>query len=283
VLCPGTRARTSRAPGHAQRARPCRHWTNDGGRSEPATSAICRGPTSLAVSRSRRPSRRTGTRGSVATGVTEAAITNHAIADFVRRWGRCRDLYGSLKGSIAYIERVARRSGRLPEHVSLNDLRYEVGQLVDAPSYGGTHLVVHIDEVMMRVRELVQMRDHFIRWQSDADVAPLEWSMFARSINRALSAFQAHVVAGEPLGDETPVTAYAVGALQLANDIALDTPARVCKNEMCGRPFTRQRGRSEYEQHRISGLKYCSRSCARAQGERERRRRVKSAKAGEPA
>lgn len=70
-------------------------------------------------------------------------------------------------------------------------------------------------------------------------------------------------------------TIYSVAFLQLYNHMAEGATVRQCANENCSRPFVRQRGRAEYGQHRTSGIKYCSRECARAQAQRELRRRRK--------
>lgn len=90
--------------------------------------------------------------------------------------------------------------------------------------------------------------------------------------------FSVRLDVGFPSPVDVPVTAYSAAALQMVNDIALGPTYRTCMNETCGRTFTRQRDRAQYGQHRISGLRYCSRSCARAQGERERRRRARQEK-----
>jgi hypothetical protein len=67
---------------------------------------------------------------------------------------------------------------------------------------------------------------------------------------------------------------YAVCCLELFNHLAEHANVKVCANESCRRVFVRQRGRAEHGQHRTRGIKFCSSHCARAQAQREYRRRV---------
>jgi hypothetical protein len=69
------------------------------------------------------------------------------------------------------------------------------------------------------------------------------------------------------------VTAYSAMMLEIVNDIATGTAWRRCANETYPNLFARQQGRAEYDQNRTKGVRYCSNLCAKAQVERERRRR----------
>jgi hypothetical protein len=71
-------------------------------------------------------------------------------------------------------------------------------------------------------------------------------------------------------------TIYSVAFLQLYNHLVEGAFVRHCANENCQQHFVRQRGRAEYGQHRTTGVKYCSRECARAQAQRSLRRRRKA-------
>jgi hypothetical protein len=66
---------------------------------------------------------------------------------------------------------------------------------------------------------------------------------------------------------------YCICCLELYNHIIERLPFKQCANETCGRLFVRQRGRAQHGQHRAIGVKYCSYECARAQAQREHRRR----------
>ena len=66
---------------------------------------------------------------------------------------------------------------------------------------------------------------------------------------------------------------FAVLCLQLANHIAENAPYHVCQNDSCGHLFVRQRGRAAAGQYRREGVLYCSPACARAQAQRNLRRR----------
>ena len=76
--------------------------------------------------------------------------------------------------------------------------------------------------------------------------------------------------------DSRMPTIYSVSFLQMWNHITEHASLRRCANEPCSNTFVRQRGRSEYGQHKTTGVKYCSRECARAQAQRELRRRRRS-------
>lgn len=71
-------------------------------------------------------------------------------------------------------------------------------------------------------------------------------------------------------------TTYELLCLQLANHVAEGANYARCSNQPCGQVFVRQRGRAASRQGRTQGVMYCSSACARAQAQREWRRREKT-------
>lgn len=101
------------------------------------------------------------------------------------------------------------------------------------------------------------------------------WDLFEKYLNAALAPFQVRVQAraGRPAGVQD-VNGYSAMALQLANHVAEAATYRRCANETCGQLFVRQRDGAIYEDQRHStGVMYCEPRCARAQAQREYRRR----------
>jgi hypothetical protein len=70
---------------------------------------------------------------------------------------------------------------------------------------------------------------------------------------------------------------YSICCLEIYNHLIEQTAYRRCQNERCGRLFVHQVGRAKFGQHRTRGVLYCSSSCARAQAQRELRRRRRAA------
>jgi hypothetical protein len=156
---------------------------------------------------------------------------------------------------------------------------------------------VHAAEVAIRVRCVQRATDHLIAYRENRplqDVWPdckdedEAWHRFTRITGAALRDFHVRVevqTRHEPaeewtIGGVHQPTLYSIAMLQLVNDLAEEVPFLRCANEACGRLFVRQRGRTTYGGNRMRGVMYCSSTCARAQYQREKRRRDRSARKG---
>jgi hypothetical protein len=62
-------------------------------------------------------------------------------------------------------------------------------------------------------------------------------------------------------------------SLELFNHVAEQASYRICANRTCGRLFVRQEGRAKAEQYRLKGVLFCSASCARAETQRQYRKK----------
>ncbi len=113
-------------------------------------------------------------------------------------------------------------------------------------------------------------------WDGRYDTIEAAWRSFEELLNLALQPFQVRAIVGvgdNPFGVQY-VNSYSAMALQLANHIAEAATHRRCANETCGRLFVRQHGGAIYaDQRHSTGVRYCTPLCARAQAQREYRRR----------
>ena len=129
------------------------------------------------------------------------------------------------------------------------------------------------EETLANLRSQTQPREQ--PWPQSLDklqeiLIDAELTSLEDVLNRALGRFSIGI------GDLSDYpTVYSVAFLQLYNHLVEGAAVHQCANERCGRAFVRQRGRAEYGQHRTTGVKYCSRECARAQAQRELRWRRK--------
>jgi hypothetical protein len=109
------------------------------------------------------------------------------------------------------------------------------------------------------------------------------WPRFTEALNVGLTPLRAHIEHAAPLGDGgsflfglPQVGLYSAVCRQIFNLVVQQPAARHCENATCGRVFVHQLGGSKYGQHRSKGLRFCSPSCARAETQRQYRRRKAS-------
>jgi hypothetical protein len=149
---------------------------------------------------------------------------------------------------------------------------------------------VHAAEVAARVRAMQRATNHLLAHLEGKPLAPAwrdckddldAWRNFIEFTGAALRDFHVRVEL-ESIDPQPPdeTSLYTAAMLQLVNDLAANETVHRCANETCGRPFVRQLGRSTYGGHRRTGTLYCTNTCARAQYQREKRRRDRAARKG---
>ncbi|MBO0767555.1 MAG: hypothetical protein J2O48_02600 [Solirubrobacterales bacterium] len=113
-------------------------------------------------------------------------------------------------------------------------------------------------------------------------VAPRTWERFAEAVLAGVGAVRLQVRYHPDKTADTvspaPVDLYTAACIQIHNFIARGEHARACANETCGRTFIHQQGGARQQQYRTDA-KYCTPHCARAQANREWRRRKQAGKA----
>ena len=146
---------------------------------------------------------------------------------------------------------------------------------------------VAVDIVRYHVRALRAIVAHWEAFQDGDDKGVLRawsdngfdktrsldkaWDWWTDYVNRALSPFTVRVDVQRSRRHGLygyTITAYSAMVLEIANDVAAGTAWRRCANEPCGQLFARQQGRAEAGQYRSSGVRFCSKSCAKAQAQR---------------
>ncbi len=134
---------------------------------------------------------------------------------------------------------------------------------------------VHHAEVVVRVESVATALTLLLALSDDRAGETVGVNR-ALQINAGLARFAVRV---DPAGGQATAaqhfSAYEAACLLIANDLAEHAPYRRCANETCRRIFSRQRGRAEYGQHRSTGVTFCTPGCARAQSQRERRRKAR--------
>lgn len=212
--------------------------------------------------------------------VRDNALDDQAMVAFMNKWGL---LHGTGAASVGHLPPTFLRAhGSIP--------------MVEAQEKALASGLLSLDVTRIHLQVLRALGDVYLgRAEGDESLVANAWEahgfrptkgehgwqaseqVAASVINAALAGFHIRVAFGETALPPLATTTYSTAVLLLVQAM---TPGRVvlrCENVKCGRPFTRQRGRSRYpEQQHMHGVKYCSHHCAKAQLERNRRARQKA-------
>jgi hypothetical protein len=196
---------------------------------------------------------------------------DHSLVFFMNQHGALTSYADNGQALLPRSERLWLTPGTAPGEAPIEVVRRHV-QVLRA-------LVKHWNAHQHQNNRGVRMAWADIDLHSPVKTITEAWGQFSDHLNAALAPFSVRInISGAAAAEHEYVTAYSAMALSLANDITRGALWRRCANEPCGTLFSHQIGRAEHGQNRSTGVKYCSRSCARAQGERERRRRPREEK-----
>lgn len=207
-----------------------------------------------------------------------------APTEFINQWGPLVPLDDSLR---AFYPTPVRRQPAIAEaspwHVYEHGERFLVST---ATSKLALHQLRALSKWWIAASESdeASMRE---AWTSEGFDDPLNPSIGALwwedRVNAALRAFPMRIGVGLGNGRDHIMgsysgTTYEVAVLQLALLAAGGRPLNRCANVNCGRAFTVQRtSRRAYKgTEHVTGVRYCSEQCAKAQSERDRRARRKA-------
>jgi hypothetical protein len=205
-----------------------------------------------------------------------------AALAFVRQFGPLGTTAGGMdvegaEGSRALAE-LRRRHEQLRGWAAL-------GEYVDAFRLGAAHvqaLAACREELEQDRFKLARLRERWPRsapWRAPGGKRHAQAFLVA-GVNAAVASMSPRLERerGDP-GDvfpalSRPPTLLALCGLELFNHLVAGRRLLRCANETCGRLFTMQEGRSRYGVHRTDIVKYHTPTCARAQAQREYRRRI---------